>query len=130
MLRCWADSDAVPSATDDLDGLRTLLARDPGALLVALDGPTVIGTLVVGWDGWRGAFYRLAVLPSWRRRGVATALLREGERRLVARGVRRVALVAVAAHDHATGFWEAAGYTAQPGHRRYAKDLGRGAPAG
>ena len=42
------------------------------------------GTVIASWDGWRGAMYRLAVLPSLRRRGIAAALVDEGERRLQA----------------------------------------------
>lgn len=124
VLDLWATSGAVPSSTDDLDGLRRLVGHDPGALLVATEGGVLVGTLVVGWDGWRGTFYRLVVRPSHRRRGVAAALVAEGERRLVAAGARRLQLTAVAAHDHATGFWEAAGYRADPGQRRYTKQVG------
>ena len=63
-----------------LDGLTRLLAADPQALLVAeLDG-VVAGSLIAAWDGWRGSFYRLAVSPEHRRKGLATMLLREGER--------------------------------------------------
>jgi hypothetical protein len=45
-----------------------LLSRDPEALLIARGGGEVIGSLIVGWDGWRGSFYRLAVHQSWRRK--------------------------------------------------------------
>ena len=87
VLRLWRDADAVESTTDDEAALRTLLDRDPGSLLIAeVDGQPV-GTLIVGWDGWRGALYRSAVLPAWRREGVGRRLVEEAERGLRAMGV-------------------------------------------
>ncbi len=54
--------------------------------------------------------YRLAIEPSERRQGVATALVAVAERRLFDKGARRV--TALVAHDDhvANHFWEAAGY--------------------
>lgn len=71
------------------------------------------GSLIAAWDGWRGSFYRLAVLPERRREGLATMLLREGERRLCERGAIR--LTAIVAHEEAgaMAFWRAVGYERQ-----------------
>lgn len=82
VLELWAAADSPPSVTDSLDGLTRLLAADPQALLVAEHDGVLTGSLVAAWDGWRGSFYRLAVSPEHRRKGLATMLLREGERRL------------------------------------------------
>jgi ribosomal protein S18 acetylase RimI-like enzyme len=110
VLRLWRDAEAVPSVTDDPASVRALIDHDGDAVLVAEEGGRIVGCLVAGWDGWRGHMYRLAVLPEHRRRGVARALVAEGERRLRARGARRVAAIVVTAHEPAVGFWEAAGY--------------------
>jgi ribosomal protein S18 acetylase RimI-like enzyme len=119
VLAVWTRADAVPSATDDIDGVRALLAHDPGSLLVAdLDGE-IVGTLIAAWDGWRGNMYRLAVVPERRRDGIAGALARAGHDRLDALGCRRISAIVVGDHDHAVGFWEDAGYEWQGGIRRY-----------
>ncbi|HVA19784.1 MAG TPA: GNAT family N-acetyltransferase, partial [Solirubrobacteraceae bacterium] len=90
VLDLWAAAGSLPSVTDSRDGLDRLLAADPQALLVAeLDG-VLAGSLIAAWDGWRGSFYRLAVAPEHRRKGLATMLLREGERRLHERGAIRL----------------------------------------
>jgi len=60
------------------------------ALLVAEVDDEIVGVLIAAWDGWRGNMYRLAVRPDQRRRGIGQALVEEGERRLRARGARRI----------------------------------------
>jgi ribosomal protein S18 acetylase RimI-like enzyme len=111
VLAFWLDATAEPSTTDDAGGLAALLARSPGALVLALDGDAIVGTIIAGWDGWRGALYRLAVQPSYRRRGVATALVSEAERLLRDQGMRRMHLIASrAGGETAESFWLSARY--------------------
>ncbi len=121
VLDLWAGAGSPPSVTDSLDGLARLLAIDPQALLIAeLDG-VLAGSLIAAWDGWRGSFYRLAVSPEHRRQGLATMLIREGERRLCERGAVR--LTAIVADDDPTamGFWRAAGYEQQQHRARFVR---------
>jgi ribosomal protein S18 acetylase RimI-like enzyme len=121
VLDLWIAAGSLPSTTDSLDGLARLLADDPQALLVAeLDG-VLAGSLIAAWDGWRGSFYRLAVSPEHRRKGLATMLLREGERRLRERGAVR--LTAIVADDDPTAmrFWQATGYEQQRHRARFVR---------
>jgi GNAT superfamily N-acetyltransferase len=74
VVALWRAAESVPTATDTKDALAALLARDPGSLLIAETDGVVVGSLIAAWDGWRGSFYRLAVDPGWRRRGIAIAL--------------------------------------------------------
>jgi ribosomal protein S18 acetylase RimI-like enzyme len=119
VLGLWAAAGSPPSVTDSLDGLARLLAADPQALLVAEREGVLTGSLIAAWDGWRGSFYRLAVSPEHRRKGLATMLLREGERRLRERGAVR--LTAIVADDDPTAmsFWRAAGYEHQQHRARF-----------
>jgi ribosomal protein S18 acetylase RimI-like enzyme len=121
VLDLWAAAGSLPSVSDSPDGLARLLAADPQALLVAELGGALVGSLIAAWDGWRGSFYRLAVLPEHRRKGLATTLLREGERRLRGRGAVR--LTAIVADDEAGAmdFWRAAGYERQPHRARFVR---------
>ena len=121
VLDLWAAAGSLPTVTDSPDGLARLLAADPQALLVAELGGVIVGSLIAAWDGWRGSFYRLAVSPEHRRKGLATVLLREGERRLRERGAVR--LTAIVADDEAgvTGFWQAAGYERQKHRARFVR---------
>lgn len=129
VLGVWRAADAQPTATDDERALAGLLDHDPRSLLVAVDGERVVATMIAAWDGWRGAFYRLAVLPGWRRHGVARALVAEGERQLQGRGARRLAVFAVEGDDGAVAFWEAVGYRLQVDRSRLVKDTAVGPQA-
>lgn len=125
VLDLWAAAGSLPSVTDSRDGLTGLLAADPQALLVAELAGVLAGSLIAAWDGWRGSFYRLAVSPEHRRKGLATMLLREGERRLRERGAVR--LTAIVADDDLTamGFWRAAGYERQQHRARFVRHSDR-----
>jgi len=121
VLCLWDQAGSLPSVTDTREGLLALLGADDQALLLAESQGMVVGSLIAAWDGWRGSFYRLAVHPDWRRRGIATKLLREGERRLQAQGAVR--LTAIVAEDDALamGFWGAVGYARQLARARFVR---------
>jgi ribosomal protein S18 acetylase RimI-like enzyme len=129
VLSLWSAAEVPAGVSDTPEGLAALLETDRQALLVAESERRLVGSLIAAWDGWRGSFYRLAVHPSRRREGIATALLREGERRLRERGAVR--LTAIVAEDEplAFEFWEAAGYERQPNRVRFLRHFGSNADA-
>jgi ribosomal protein S18 acetylase RimI-like enzyme len=123
VLDLWERSEAAPSPTDTPEAVARLLGEPAAMLLVALHGDHVVGTVIAGWDGWRGNLYRLAVRPEHRRRGIARALVTEAEGVLRRWGCVRIS--ALVEHDHpwAVGFWEAAGYGRDARMARYVKAL-------
>jgi ribosomal protein S18 acetylase RimI-like enzyme len=125
VLALWRAAGVPPGVTDTPAGIAGLLDGDQDALLVAESEMGLVGTLIATWDGWRGSFYRLAVHPDRRREGIATALLRDGERRLRDRGALR--LTALVAEDEplALEFWRGAGYERQPNRVRFLRHLDR-----
>lgn len=131
----WADYDAVVAVWSAAgrgvvprDELAAKLTRDPELFLIAdadadadrdadrdadADG-AVAGVIMGTYDGRRGWLLRLAVHPAHRRKGVATLLVHEVERRLAALGCPRVNLLVMP--DNAAGlrFWQALGYLPCP----------------
>jgi ribosomal protein S18 acetylase RimI-like enzyme len=121
VLEIWRSAGSRPSVSDSAAALERLLATDATSLLVAeLDGE-LVGTLIAGWDGWRGNMYRLAVLPEHQRRGIAGALVDEGEQLLRRKGAPRFSAIVVHEKDAAAAFWRAAGYGRQDDVGRWVK---------
>ncbi len=124
VLAVWAEARSAAARTpDEPEAIERLLERDPGALLVAeLDG-AVVGALIAGWDGWRGNVYRLAVLPSHRRGGIARQLVEAGHERLRAQGARRVTALVGGEEGAAHGLWRALGYQRDEFVHRFVRNL-------
>jgi ribosomal protein S18 acetylase RimI-like enzyme len=123
LLDFWRRAEASPSSTEAAEDVVGLLERDAEALIVAESGGQIVGTLMVGWDGWRATFYRLAVDPTHRRHGLATALVEAGEDRLRALGAKRLNAIAESHKPAAMAFWAAAGYELQTSRSRFVKNL-------
>lgn len=123
VLELWQCADAEPTITDTEQALESLLAFDPDALHVAHCDGAMVGTIIATWDGWRAGFYRLAVHPEHRRRGIATALVRHAEDHLRAKGAARVALIIVADEIPALEFWRTVGYIPQTDRIRHVRNL-------
>jgi ribosomal protein S18 acetylase RimI-like enzyme len=122
VLALWAGARSPHASTpDDADAVALVLAQD--ALLVAERGDRIVGTLIAGWDGWRGSMARLAVAPEARRQGLARRLVAEGERRLRERGARRVNALVDASDDGVRAMWETLGYDADGATARFVRNL-------
>lgn len=126
VLALWREADASPSPTDTGDEVLKLLREPAAVLLVAEVEERIVGTVIGGWDGWRGNIYRLAVAPGHRRRGLARLLVAEADRSLHRMGARRITALVEGDHPWATDFWDslaAAGYRHDERMRRYVKTL-------
>lgn len=122
VLGLWREA-AAPTTTDDAEGVGALLAHDPGALLVAQSSSgEIVGTVIAGWDGWRGSIYRIAVAPERRRSGLGRRLLREAEERLRRVGARRMHAIVVGTDERAAGFWQASDWEHQSAQWRFTQD--------
>lgn len=86
------------------------LARDPALVFVAITGERVVGAVLGGYDGVRGWVYHLAVLPTERRRGIATRLMRVVEAALVDLGCPKLNLQVRATNAAVIGFYRSLGY--------------------
>jgi len=123
VLALWRRAGAIPSPTDTLEELLRLVRSEHGdGFLVAIQEGAIVGSVIGGWDGWRG--YRLAVAPEARRRGLARRLVREVERVLWRKGARRLSAMVGRHEAQAVAFWDAladAGYRRDPRMMRYVK---------
>lgn len=103
--------------------LRSFLS--PGALcLVAEASGEIVGFLIAEEAQRRAHIITLDVLATCRRRGVGTALLREAEQQLRARGARQIGLETATENHAAIAFWRKHAYRTRGVIPRYY--LGRG----
>ena len=99
---------------DEPERLRRAFDRNPGLFLVdEIDG-RIAGTTLATTDGRRGFLYHVATHPSYRRRGIAGALVREACRRLFERGVTTIHLRVAAENAAAIALYESLGLTRDP----------------
>jgi ribosomal protein S18 acetylase RimI-like enzyme len=92
--------------------------EDDGADVAALpkgDGETpregkIAGFCISAHRGKDGYIVTMDVLEEYRRRGIATTLLNEIEKRLAEHGVRRVALETATVNHAGVAFWQRHGY--------------------
>lgn len=105
------------------EAVEALIARDPAALLLAVQEEAILGCVIVGWDGWRAHLYRVAVHPSHRRRGLASWLLTAAEQQLREHGAIRIDAMVIDSNDAGHAIWSAGGYTRQESWSRWVKPL-------
>lgn len=124
VMKFWStaaeDSHRPP---DSPDAVLRLIARDPEALILALDNDVVVGSIIAGWDGWRCHLYRLAVAPTHRRQGIGRELVARAEQRFTSYGGTRADAMVLDDNDQAHGVWSTVGYAAQPEWSRWVKPL-------
>jgi ribosomal protein S18 acetylase RimI-like enzyme len=108
---------------DTSAALAALHLRDPFALIVAVEGDRIVGTIIAGWDGWRCHLYRLAVDPQRRRAGIGAALIAAAEDRIRSLGGTRIDAMVLDDNPQAHGIWAAHGYHRQDDWSRWIKPL-------
>jgi ribosomal protein S18 acetylase RimI-like enzyme len=123
IIRLWVSIDRHTALPDRREYLETFHAFSPDLLLVAEAEGRIIGIVIGGWDGWRANIARLTTRPEARRTGVAMALVREVERRLLAKGARRVYALVDKRSPPAIPFWEAAGYAFNDNILQYSRNF-------
>ena len=63
VLRLWRQAEATVSITDTVDDILRAANASMAFLLIAEQDGKVVGSVIGGFDGWRGNVYRLVVHP-------------------------------------------------------------------
>ncbi len=113
VVKLWRESDDLGGSTNDEEAVLRRLELSDGLFMVAESDVHIVGTVIGGWDGWRGSIYRLVVANSARRQGIGKQLVASTLGRLKALGAIRVyALFQVEEHSPvATPFWVSQGFS-------------------
>lgn len=118
LLALWQAAGTSPSVTDTITDIQAARSSSASVLVAEVD-QRIVGSLIATFDGWRGNMYRIAVHPDYRRRGIGRALVREGERRLVKLGVKRITALVEEKYPSAVAFWSNVGYEIESGIVRF-----------
>lgn len=121
-LRSLWKAAGFRSVGDDDRSLDAFLERNPGLLLVATADGDVVASAMGGWDGRRGWLYHVAVATAFRRRGIATRLVRRLEQRLRVAGAPKLNAIIRDDNADATAFWSSLGYVRAP-TSQYGREL-------
>ena len=93
--------------------IRRKATVQPELFLVAETEGALVATVLAGFDGVRGWIHHLAVAPSQRRRGIATALMNAAEAGLTQLGCPKVNLQVRASNAAVVAFYRALGYAVE-----------------
>ena len=96
---------------DSKEGIARFLQRNPQTCLVAVENQTIIGAILVGFDGRRAYIYHTAVHPNYRRRGIARQLVETVLTVLDELKIHKVALVVFKRNAEGNKFWEKLGFS-------------------
>jgi ribosomal protein S18 acetylase RimI-like enzyme len=121
VLAMWREAGASPSVSDSVADIRRAILQSPARFLVAEARGKLIGSVIGSFDGWRANFYRLAVIPEYRRQGLARALVAEIEKWLIQQGAKKIGALVENDRPGSMAFWQAAGYCPDPRIIRYVK---------
>ena len=125
IIAMWYSIDRHTELPDQLEYLQQFHDFSPDLFLVAEADGRIVGSVIGGWDGWRGHIARLVADPALRRKGVARKLVDEIESRLRGRGARRIYALVDRRSPPAIPFWEAAAYVASDDIVQFSRNVDR-----
>lgn len=98
------------SLDDSKEGITKFLKRNPNTNFVAYEDNQPVGAILCGHDGRRGYIYHTAVLPEYRRRGIACDLVGFAVKSLQNEGITRVCLNVMKTNESGKTFWIGQGW--------------------
>lgn len=102
------------SDADELVPLSRFLERNPGLNFIALDGESLVGTVLCGTDGRRGYLYHLAVDPLYRRRGIGRELVARVFNALRVQEIHKCHIMVYGTNHSGLAFWKQDGWVTRP----------------
>ncbi|HKP53082.1 MAG TPA: GNAT family N-acetyltransferase [Chloroflexia bacterium] len=112
VVEMWKAVEMYRPSVDGFEHLEEVCRRNPGLFLLAAEpGAGVVGSVIGTYDGRRAYIYHVAVHPEHRRKGYATALIEEVERRIWALGAQKLRFMVGRENVSAQEFYKSVGFS-------------------
>lgn len=121
----WKECGLEIRPGDSRREIELKVERDPELFLVGEVDGKIVASVIGAWDGRRAWIYHLGVLPAFQRRGAASRLVREVERRMKAKGVVKVNASVYKWNTKSLAFFRANGYDVDTSTVHVGKYFGR-----
>lgn len=95
----------IRSIDDSREGVEKFLKRNPTTSVVAVDGDTIVGSILCGHDGRRACFYHVCVAESYRKQGIGKKMAAFAQEALKKEGINKVGLQAFKTNERGNLFW-------------------------
>jgi ribosomal protein S18 acetylase RimI-like enzyme len=117
LLALWSEAGLPcrPSGRDSAERVGEACSETPDLLLVAEAEGRLVGAVVGSHDGRKGWVNRVAVSPAWRRRGIASRLVRHVESALARRGIHVIGILIEEENAGSRALFRALGYEPHAG---------------
>jgi len=122
VMELWNSTPGV-RATESREEFERILSRNPGLSCVIREGDRILGGIFCCHDGRRGYLYHLAVAPSYRRQGLARAMVDHCLAKLKQIGITRCTLFVLADNVEGAAFWKHCGWRERVDLKAMAMDL-------
>ncbi|RKF22313.1 GNAT family N-acetyltransferase [Alginatibacterium sediminis] len=120
VMLLWSEAEGLSlKDADSPENIAHYLKRNPGLSFVALNESEVIAAVLVGTDGRRAYLQHLAVSKEYRRRNIASELLRHTIQALAQIGISKTHLFVHVDNVKAQHFYEKLGWFARDEVRMY-----------
>lgn len=111
VMALWKETENMGfSNADSRENIQLFLDRNPGLCFVAWKEETLVGAVLCGHDGRRGAIYHLAVKRSFRKSGLGKTLINHCLKGLETAGIERCHIHVYADNEDGLEFWQVTGW--------------------
>ena len=113
VISIWKLCELVKPQNDPVLDYQLALETKNSAVLVLETENSLIGSVVVGFDGHRGWYYYLGITPDHQSAGNGRRLVEAAENWLISRGAPKAMLMVRNSNSKVIGFYEKLGYSVE-----------------
>ncbi|HUV24161.1 MAG TPA: GNAT family N-acetyltransferase [Methanomassiliicoccales archaeon] len=112
VIKLWQESELEhrPTGRDTRERIAAEIEKETAIFLVAEINDEIVGTIFCTHDGRKGWLNRLSVLPKMQRKGIASDLIKEGEKRLRELGIGVLCALIWKSNSSSKELFESEGY--------------------